>query len=95
VSLSKESVAALESLRDVAPAKSSWTDATRGVWAGGRLYINEFGEPIFVPLGKSRSDLGVVGPLHFIGDALTNVKGWGSVHGHPEIELVVPVEGAA
>lgn len=68
-----------------------FTDVSRGVWAGGRLYENEFGEPVFVPLGKSRSEIGIETPLKFLGDAVINVKGWGLKHGHPEIELIVPV----
>lgn len=85
----------LESFRETAPAKSNWTDTTEGVWRGGRVYTDEFGDVVIVPVGTSRKDCPVPGPLTFIGEGLRNVKGWGDREApgayFPEIRMTNPV----
>jgi hypothetical protein len=56
------------------------THVLPGLWQGGRLFENEFGEPVFLPIGQKRSVLGVAGPLRFVGDAVRNLRGWGEVY---------------
>lgn len=65
----------LEALRESAPAKSSFTDASIGVWVGGRVFENAFGEFHFVRCGARRDSLPVQESLRYVGDGLKNVKG--------------------
>lgn len=51
-----------------------------GLWQGGRLYVNAFGEEIFIPVGKKRTDVGITTPLTFVGDAVKNLRGWSEVY---------------
>jgi len=67
----------IESLRETAPAKSSFTEASIGVWVGGRFFENAFGECHFLPNGARRDALPVQENLRYIGDGLRNVKGYG------------------
>lgn len=70
---------ALEALREVVPAKSSFTDASHGVWTGGRVYENAFGEAFFLPLGAKRADIPVRESLRLVGDGVKNTRGFGEV----------------
>ena len=85
----------LEQFRAEAPLKGNWADATNGLWIGGRVYNDEFGDIVFIPLGSSRADCPASGPLTFLGDGIRNVRGWGdreAMGAHqPEIVLTNPV----
>lgn len=85
----------LEQFRESAPAGSSFTSASEGVWTGGRVYVDEFGDEVFLPLGTKRTDIGINRPLTFLGDGIKNLKGWGDrtapVPLRPEVMLIVPV----
>ena len=87
--------ATLESFRETAPAKSNWTGVTQGLWKGGRVYTDEFGDVVFVPVGTSRSVCPAPGPLTFLGDGLRNVFGWGDRESpgsfFPEVRMTNPV----
>lgn len=45
-----------------------------GLWVGGRIYENEFGEPIFIELGLKRNESGLVGPLRYRGDGVRDIE---------------------
>lgn len=47
-----------------------------GKWVGGRVFLNEFGEEVFLPCGTHRQDAAFAGPLTFVGDGLRNLVGW-------------------
>lgn len=71
----KHNAEALESLRG-----RVYVHVLPGLWEGGRLYENEFGEEIFIPLGKKRTEVGITTPLTFVGDAVRNLRGWSEVY---------------
>lgn len=75
--LSPDAMQALEALRDSVPVQNQFQAASRGVWVGGRVYENAFGEKFFLPLGSRRAAIPVTESLSFLGDGQRNVKGWG------------------
>lgn len=48
-----------------------------GRWEGGRLFLTDFGEEVFIPCGSARESF--PGPMTLLGDAQRNVIGWGEV----------------
>lgn len=78
--------AAIDAARANAKARASWLP---GCWEGGRVFLNEFGEEVFLPLGTKRSDAAFAGPLTFLGDGVRSQIGWA-----PETILTNPVRGA-
>lgn len=86
---SKIDPAALEALRESAPVAPTWGEASHQVWVGGRVFENVFGEKIFLPLGKSRKDIGVLYGCRFLGDGVKNIVGYGG-----EVRVTNPVGGA-
>ena len=75
MTLSKENLRVIEGFRDSAPVGSSFTQVSRGVWQGGRLFVDEWGNEVFLPIGTERKLLKKP-RLTFVGDAIQNVKGW-------------------
>lgn len=78
--------AAIDAARANAKARATWLP---GRWEGGRVFLNEFGEEVFLPLGMKRQEAAFAGPLTFVGDGLRNRVGW-----LPEVVLTNPVQGA-
>lgn len=83
----------LEALREEAPVLSPLTWASRGVWVGGRVFVDHAGDAVFVPCGAKRSDVpgGKARKLIFLGDGLKNERGWGdpAASGAMETEIVL------
>lgn len=78
--------AAIDAARLNARVRVDWSPER---WEGGRVFLNEFGEEVFLPLGTSRKDAGFAGPLTFLGDGARDRTGWA-----PEIVITNPVQGA-
>lgn len=78
--------AAIENARATALNRAGWLP---GRWEGGRVFLNEFGEEVFLPLGTKRLAAAFAGPLTFVGDGLRSQIGWA-----PETVLTNPVQGA-
>lgn len=72
--LNTETLSKLEAMKAVAAPQSSFTPQSRGVWQGGRMYVDDYGNEVFIPIGTRRTD--TAGPLTYVGDAIKNVKGW-------------------
>jgi hypothetical protein len=77
---------ALDAARANAKARATWLP---GRWEGGRIFLNEFGEEVFLPLGIKREAAAFAGPLTFLGDGIRNQIGWA-----PEVVITNPVQGA-